>query len=759
MRDEQISRGEAVRRTAGIAVLCGLAVAWLVALPYARVQGPQIAALLGAAIAGALRLAVALAVAGRGGGRAAWRCTVALGAVTTMGWIVTRATPVPGVAEDAGRWTSPVGLAVMGLATVVAALGLAGAGVPPSPARRLRAAGGAAAVAVALTPGAAMLLVALGPVPGHHHGSAAASIGPHRFHTGSAVTPPRAFRPGFGGHAGHYVYANATPPHLPPWALGLALGAAAMFVSTAAGALRRRVVAASAPGVDAAAAPTASAPAPPEAAEPTAGRAAPGDSHPARPAARRRAARARRRLLTLGALCGLAVALPAESASAHATLVRANPPALARIAAAPERVTLAFSEPVQVVRPGDVVLLDHAGRRLRTGAAQAGHGDRRVVTLALRGAVAPDSYTIRYRVISADAHPAAGALVFAVGGAPLLPPAGRAVAGPSETGLLAVDARFAELVALGLLLALTAFRALVWGPAVGRAGLDDTARAAAASAGRRAYWRALWGMVAVAGVAEAAVVVVKASLVFGSSPWAALTTPSAAERLLAASRFGDLLGARGGLLCAIAAVAVWAWQAEAAGAPDAGGPGGRPAHAAALAALSAETLGLVAAQGHASQAPLPALSVAFDAVHLGAAAVWLGGLACLAFVLRAAPRRLPDGGAVASAALRRFSRVALVAVGAVAVTGVVRAVGELGAPAQLFATAYGRSLLAKSLLLAPVALLALRNRRAVAALARAGRPSAAALRAVWRDVRAELAVGMMIVLVAAVLVAQVPGRA
>src|SRR4051794_41924468 len=73
MGDEWISRTEAARRTAGIAVLCGVAIAWLVALPYARVQGPQIAALLGAAICAALRLAAALAAADRRAGVAAGR--------------------------------------------------------------------------------------------------------------------------------------------------------------------------------------------------------------------------------------------------------------------------------------------------------------------------------------------------------------------------------------------------------------------------------------------------------------------------------------------------------------------------------------------------------------------------------------------------------------------------------------------------------------------------------------------------------------
>jgi hypothetical protein len=66
----------------------------------------------------------------------------------------------------------------------------------------------------------------------------------------------------------------------------------------------------------------------------------------------------------------------------------------------------------------------------------------------------------------------------------------------------AVDARYAELVALGLLLALIAFRALVWGPALARTpGLTASDRAAAARAGRRAFWRAFWSVAALAGAA------------------------------------------------------------------------------------------------------------------------------------------------------------------------------------------------------------------------------------------------------------------
>jgi copper transport protein len=168
---------------------------------------------------------------------------------------------------------------------------------------------------------------------------------------------------------------------------------------------------------------------------------------------------------------------------------------------------------------------------------------------------------------------------------------------------------------------------------------------------------------------------------------------------------------------------------------------------------------MLSAQGHASQAPAAALAVAADAVHLGAAAVWVGGLPCLAAVLLRAPALLPEGGArLASDVLARFSRVALVAVALIAATGLVRLAGGLSHVPELWTTDYGRSLLTKVVLLCPIAFLALRNRRLIRRLAGPGRPSPATLRAARRNVQRELALGVGIVVVAAVLVAQIPGR-
>jgi putative copper export protein len=65
----------------------------------------------------------------------------------------------------------------------------------------------------------------------------------------------------------------------------------------------------------------------------------------------------------------------------------------------------------------------------------------------------------------------------------------------------------------------------------------------------------------------------------------------------------------------------------------------------------------------------------------------------------------------------------------------------------------------KASLLAPILILAQRNRRLVAALAGGLTPTAERLRSVARSVQMELAIAMGIVIVAALLVAQIPGRA
>jgi copper transport protein len=465
-----------------------------------------------------------------------------------------------------------------------------------------------------------------------------------------------------------------------------------------------------------------------------------------------------RRALACGLIALGVLATSAGPALAHATLLSSTPAVNGRgVQQRASEVVLRFSEPVQILNRPDVTVVNGRGFRVDTGAPRTAPGDARQVVIPLRGPLLPQSYTVRYRVVSADSHSAAQAFVFAVGrarlGAPILAGSG----GLSDTSPAAVGARVVELVALGLLVGLLAFYALVWGPAVNAArGLGSAERDDALRHGQRSFWRAFWALTVLAGAAESAVLAAKSAVVFHTGLIEAALHPAGAYRLVAASRFGDLLGWRCGALLALAAVAFVTWSRERAGAPTAG----RRGPLALMALLGVAALTLLASQGHASQAPLAPLSIAADAVHLGGAAIWVGGLPCVLVVLLRAPRALPETGrALASATLRRFSRVALWSVVVIAVTGLARLAGELSSPAQLWSTGYGRDLMLKASLLLPILVLARRNRRLVAALADGLTPTAARLRAVARSVQMELAIAMAIITVAAVLVAQIPGRA
>jgi copper transport protein len=455
-------------------------------------------------------------------------------------------------------------------------------------------------------------------------------------------------------------------------------------------------------------------------------------------------------LVALGLL-----AVTAGPAAAHASLLSSTPAAHGRVKVGPAKAVLRFSEPVQILNRRDVTVVDSDGVQIDAGARTA-PGDPRRVVVPLRGPLVPDSYTVRFRVVSADSHSETGAYVFAVGKAPLAAPILAGSGGLSDTSPVAVGARAAEVAALMALLGLLVFRGLVWGPAVAAVEeLGPAEREHALRQGQRLFWRTFWAIAVLAGVAETAVLAAKSAVVFHTGLGGAVVHPGDAYRLVAASRFGDLLGWRCAALFALFAVAFLAWNAESARPPSAG----RRGALAVMAAIGVAALALLSDQGHASQAPLAPLSVAADATHLTAVSIWIGGLLCVIAVLLRAPRTLPDAGrALASATLVRFSAVALWAVVVIAATGALRAAGELSSPLQLVTTGYGLSLMLKVSLLAPVLVLARRNRRLVARLAGGFTPSAARLRAVLRAVQAELAIAMAIVVVAAVLVAQIPGR-
>jgi uncharacterized membrane protein len=142
-----------------------------------------------------------------------------------------------------------------------------------------------------------------------------------------------------------------------------------------------------------------------------------------------------------------------------------------------------------------------------------------------------------------------------------------------------------------------------------------------------------------------------------------------------------------------------------------------------------------------------------------AAGLWIGGLAALLLQVRGATVD-QEAGAERALAVRRFSRWAGYALAAVAVTGIVRAIDEIGTLDALLGTDFGRIVILKSVLLGILALLGATNRfvnvpqaaRRLASLRRVGSAEVAVGTGVL------LATGLLVNLVPPSTVASAPGQ-
>jgi copper transport protein len=149
-------------------------------------------------------------------------------------------------------------------------------------------------------------------------------------------------------------------------------------------------------------------------------------------------------------------------------------------------------------------------------------------------------------------------------------------------------------------------------------------------------------------------------------------------------------------------------------------------------------------------------------VHVLAASVWAGGVACLLLALPAATGRLegPERSRLLLAVLERFSLLALAAVVAIAVSGVVQAYIDVRTLEGLLHTTYGALVLVKTaLLLGLIALGWVNRERLIPALRRllgADRPPGEVGVLARRTLRGELALMACVFGVTAALVSYAP---
>ncbi|MDX3385436.1 copper resistance protein CopC [Streptomyces niveiscabiei] len=369
--------------------------------------------------------------------------------------------------------------------------------------------------------------------------------------------------------------------------------------------------------------------------------------------------------MLLGALLVLLLFGGSGTASAHAALAGTDPADGSVVQTVPGEVTLRFTESVGLL-DDSIRVLNPENKRVKTGRASHVPGRSDAVRVTMPDDAGTGTFTVAWRVVSADSHPVSGAFTFSIGKpSPTLAPLS---AGPEEnptTNSLYILTRYVAYVAAALLIGTAVFIAVCRPP--------DT--------------RALRRPLRVGGWTLAGATVF---LFFLRGPYetgAAVTElldPSSLSRT-ATSRPGLALLARL-LLLGVLGLLMWQkwWSRKAT-----------------LAAGAVTILGLAltwAAAEHASAGIQVPLAMTSTVLHLLSMAVWLGGLTSLFSVLNRSSVPVPARVIIA------FSRTAATCVVVLVATGVYQSWRGLGSLTALTESSYGRILLAK--LAAVVVLLA-----------------------------------------------------
>jgi copper transport protein len=409
----------------------------------------------------------------------------------------------------------------------------------------------------------------------------------------------------------------------------------------------------------------------------------------------------------------VALVLPAQ-AFAHASLEQESPAFRERVSTSPREIVLRFDQGVKVL-PGAIRVLTVGGKNVAGPARPIDRGMAASLPHLGKG-----PYTVRWKALSNDGHVVNGVYTFGVRfPAPLVTDAVGAQ-GPTRTEHVV---RWAYFLALALLVGGLGFRLLVVpGPLPARAD---------------AYFFRVTGIGAIAVINVGVVAFLLRAedalqLPFGSFLYGDLSPVSGG------TRFGEAFIAMTLGFVLVTALLYVAWLTERRALLW-------PAFVLGLCFASGLSL-----SGHsAADAGSSWLSELADWVHLGAAALWIGGLVQLvAVVWPAAPERRRE-------AFLRFSRLATVLVALLLAAGTYLSVLRLPHVHDLWGSGYGRVLLVKLGLVAVALLWGAVHRFVAKPLVERG-PSSLLLVRLPRSLLGESVVGMTVLLAAAVLVDSKP---
>ncbi|MER7714699.1 copper resistance protein CopC [Streptomyces werraensis] len=451
--------------------------------------------------------------------------------------------------------------------------------------------------------------------------------------------------------------------------------------------------------------------------------------------------------MLLGTLLVLLLA-GAAPAGAHAALRASDPEDGSVVRTAPTHITLTFTESVGLLEDS-FRIYGPDNRRVHMEEPEHAAGAADTARAALPRDLDEGTYTVAWRVVSADSHPVSGAFTFSVGKPSPTPPAApQDHAEHPVTKSLYDTGRYLAYIAAALLIGTAAFAALCRPPDTGplRAPLLF------------GWWTLL--------VTTAGLLVLRAPYEKGTSPSTALDV----------STFPDTLGGRPGMAL-LARVLLLLTAALLLPVLRRRTPRTRVTAGGILSVSLALTW---ASAEHASVGIQVPVAMTSSVLHLLAMAAWLGGLTALLLTLHRAKTPPPHD------TVARFSRLAFTSVTVLVVTGAYQSWRGLGSWSALTGTAYGRTLAVKLAATVFLLLAAALSRRWTALLARpaaaeerlpalvgapgpppeprtthvtTAEPETLHRRALRRSVLAEVVVAVAVLLVTTVLTGTLPSRA
>lgn len=384
-------------------------------------------------------------------------------------------------------------------------------------------------------------------------------------------------------------------------------------------------------------------------------------------------------------------------ASAHTEFEGSDPQDGAQVTAPLERVTVSFTNPATPSGDG-IVLLDEAGAEVPATLEEDGTS----FVLVPDRPPAAGTYGVRWEVRAGDAHPIDGSFTFTVLAASPSP-SGSQTSAPAPTASATSPAGLDDALGEGGTAWAEPVRAVsrVLVTAGAMVAVGGLVALLLAIRGRPEELRAVLAWVRVAGALVALGGALRLAVLLATVPGG----PGEAW----ASSLGVASGLRvvGGLALAFGLPAGAVLGSASRGRHASTAEDGHQWRGWGASVLGLVGAGLVVVafwfDGHTVSRGPWALHAGINAVHVTAAAVWSGGLVVLAALVW---RRHHRGEAQDGAWLvARFSRVAGLALGAVVLAGAALAVVVLETPSDLWASPWGRVLLAKTAVVGVAALL------------------------------------------------------